>query len=313
MPEDKKGSWPPSELEEKTLEFTRDRYEPVLGLSDYNHSRFQRALDELRDVLPDHRLEEILFPIADAVHELSEQGHIDVLTKLPNRRALMVNLRREFLSAHRTPHHPLACMLVDIDHFKRLNDTYGHPVGDACLRLFGYIFCEQEYSSGATRATGLVRGTDYVGRYGGEEFFILLSKVSSQEDAYTVAERIRRTLETHTQNKKWLRRAFDQLNIHLPGLEKRDKEYTSPPPGSYLSHSEGVRNQATELQIGLHEFPSYTISIGVCFYNPEKKAIRVTHDVLLAAADKALYESKRKGRNRVTLWQGSLEGFLDNK
>jgi len=312
MSKEKKGSWPPSELEEKALEFTKTRYEQVPSLSDFNYERFQRSLDELHNYVPAHRIEKLFAPIADSVRELSEQRHIDVLTSLPNRRALTTHLRQEFFSARRAPRHPLAYMLVDIDHFKQINDTYGHPVGDTCLRLLGYIFREHKYPHGKKFATELIRGDDYVCRYGGEEFSILLSKVSSQEGAYYVAERIRRTLEICMQDKKWLCKAFKQLGISLPGLESVNKADAASYPGTYLYRDGGAKNQTTELPLPIHEFPSYTVSLGVCFYNPDTEPAVITPDVLITAADKALYESKKRGRNRVTMWEGSLEELLDN-
>jgi len=75
-------------------------------------------------------------------------------------------------------HQPLAIALVDIDHFKRVNDTYGHLVGDRVLRVI----------SDALRSQ--LRGYDLAGRFGGEEFVILLPQ-AREHDARNIAERLR--------------------------------------------------------------------------------------------------------------------------
>jgi len=78
---------------------------------------------------------------------------------------------------------PLAVAMFDVDHFKAVNDRYGHAVGDRVLQLI------------AARAAAVVRGGDLVGRLGGEEFGILMPGASLQEAA-VVAERLRRAMET---------------------------------------------------------------------------------------------------------------------
>jgi diguanylate cyclase (GGDEF)-like protein len=73
------------------------------------------------------------------------------------------------------------CMLLDLDHFKRVNDTYGHPIGDEVLKEF------------AKRCKSSVREVDLVGRYGGEELIILLPE-TDQKAAMQVAERLRASI-----------------------------------------------------------------------------------------------------------------------
>ncbi|MGI9189783.1 MAG: GGDEF domain-containing response regulator [Longimicrobiaceae bacterium] len=108
------------------------------------------------------------------------QAMRDALTGLPNRRALMEAFHCELHRARRAGE-PLALVMADLDHFKQINDTYGHPAGDAVLR------------EAAVRLQHSLRPYDQIGRYGGEEFLMLVPKCSD-EDAATVAERIRACL-----------------------------------------------------------------------------------------------------------------------
>ncbi|MGL4608417.1 MAG: diguanylate cyclase [Trueperaceae bacterium] len=108
---------------------------------------------------------------------------VDHLTGSFNRRHLFELGERE-LKRHQRLHHPLAVVMLDIDYFKRVNDHYGHAVGDEVLRLL----CE--------RVTMQTREIDILGRYGGEEFALLLPETELRE-ALEIAERLRRTaLET---------------------------------------------------------------------------------------------------------------------
>jgi len=105
----------------------------------------------------------------------------DELTGLYNRRFLLQRFEEE-LSRARRYRLPLACVLIDIDRFKRINDTYGHQAGDQVLRRVAELVrwdCRKE---------------DIVARYGGEEFMVVLS--GDEHDALGLAERIRHRLET---------------------------------------------------------------------------------------------------------------------
>lgn len=94
--------------------------------------------------------------------ELRQMAAIDGLTGLANRRAFDRELQREWQRAQRDGH-PLALLLIDVDHFKKYNDHYGHPAGDACLQAVA-----QALKSASPRAA------DLAARYGGEEFALLL-------------------------------------------------------------------------------------------------------------------------------------------
>jgi diguanylate cyclase (GGDEF)-like protein len=101
----------------------------------------------------------------------------DPLTGLANRRTLDETLDNAWDDGRRTGR-PVGILMIDIDHFKRYNDHYGHPAGDACLRLV------------ATTLAGNVRDTDVVVRYGGEEFAVILPG-ANLVTAYELAERVR--------------------------------------------------------------------------------------------------------------------------
>jgi diguanylate cyclase (GGDEF)-like protein len=111
--------------------------------------------------------------------ELDRLTRIDALTGLFNRRHLEEELVRQYAVARRGGA-PVSVLLLDIDHFKRVNDTYGHPAGDAVLQEFAH------------RLRDAVRAIDTPGRWGGEEFLVVLPGADSAA-ALTVAERIRRS------------------------------------------------------------------------------------------------------------------------
>jgi len=107
---------------------------------------------------------------------------LDGLTGIPNRRAFDEQLDREWRRTTRSQE-PLAAAMIDIDHFKGYNDTYGHPEGDTCLRQVAGIL-----------ADALSRGGDFVARYGGEEFICLFIGVDAK-GLELVAEKLRNSVE----------------------------------------------------------------------------------------------------------------------
>lgn len=159
---------------------------------------------------------------------------LDSMTGIPNRWAFDTTLDRECSSARRSKS-PVSLLMIDIDHFKQLNDTKGHQVGDAYLI---------RVAEGLRKA--LPRVTDFVARYGGEEFSAILPAT----DTAGAAEAAGRVC-----------RAVEDLALSHPGSVS------------------GV----------------VTISVGVATYDgsPHKSLAD-----LVRAADKALYEAKRRGRNR---------------
>jgi two-component system, cell cycle response regulator len=110
--------------------------------------------------------------------------HVDELTGLLTKRSLFRALETEITRAQRY-RHPISVLMMDLDHFKRVNDTYGHLVGSQCLAEVGKLIRES------------TRETDVSGRYGGEEFITFLPE-SETAAGLIVAERIRQAMEKHT-------------------------------------------------------------------------------------------------------------------
>ncbi|MDK2760674.1 MAG: diguanylate cyclase [Sphingopyxis sp.] len=123
--------------------------------------------------------------ILEAARSAAERvANTDMLTGLPNRRHALAFLEKA-LNGARENGAPLAVAIFDIDHFKRINDTYGHAVGDQVIRRVAH------------RAKAALRDEDMLGRIGGEEFVCVLQR-SSAQSAEIVAERVRKAVETGT-------------------------------------------------------------------------------------------------------------------
>ncbi len=118
--------------------------------------------------------------LAVAHRRLEQDALTDVLTGLPNRRYLIDRLAHDWAAARRGGT-PLACMVVDIDHFKAVNDNFGHDVGDEVLRAVATVLQRH------------VRGTDVVCRFGGEEFVVITA--TDFDSALQFAERLRSAIE----------------------------------------------------------------------------------------------------------------------
>jgi diguanylate cyclase (GGDEF)-like protein/PAS domain S-box-containing protein len=158
----------------------------------------------------------------------------DQLTGLYNRRHMEASLEREAYRALRL-HTPVGLIMLDVDHFKRLNDTYGHEAGDVVLRELGNLL----------RAS--IRGEDIACRYGGEEFLLILPDAS------------------------------------LESLKQR---------------AEDIREKVKNLRIAYqNKILSITVSLGVAVLPDHGPSV----DDALKAADKALYQAKADGRNRVAV------------
>ncbi|HET9456940.1 MAG TPA: diguanylate cyclase [Candidatus Limnocylindrales bacterium] len=123
------------------------------------------------------RLGRAINTVAASLTETTDAATTDKLTGVPNRRALLLELFNEVERANRYER-PLSVAFVDIDHFKAVNDTYGHAVGDIVLQ-------------GVAQALkGNLRATDMVGRYGGEEFMLILTETDVEEGA-VLTEKLR--------------------------------------------------------------------------------------------------------------------------
>jgi len=166
--------------------------------------------------------------LKDKAGKFEQLSVTDALTGLLNRRYMEARLAEE---TKRSTRHgfPMSILMLDVDHFKSYNDSFGHPAGDEALKLVGEVI------------RNTLRSADVAARFGGEEFAILLPQTTGEE-AIAIAERIRH-------------------NIATAGFAHRE----------------------------------VTVSIGITSCSAE---LCVSAD-LVSAADRALYEAKRRGRNRV--------------
>jgi diguanylate cyclase (GGDEF)-like protein/PAS domain S-box-containing protein len=172
----------------------------ITGVPRGSEGQYEGSIAVITDLTEQKRIEEELRQAKDLLELANlkleqsllreqELSHTDDLTGVNNRRHLFELAELEFAVAVRYKR-PLAVMLFDIDHFKKVNDTFGHAVGDEVLKHITQI------------ARSELRKADVIGRYGGEEFIILLPMTNSQQ-AYLLAERIRtkvKKLRTTSEN-----------------------------------------------------------------------------------------------------------------
>lgn len=214
----------------------------ALGADDYIVKPFvpEIVLRRVKNVLESHkRFSEILREYNIAV----EQAHADSLTRIYNRTAAQEYITK-ILDTHPDQIHAL--IMIDVDRFKEINDTYGHNIGDEILTTI------------ANNIKSYFRKGDIVSRFSGDEFCILMTSIPSSETA------------------------FNKCN------ELCDK--------------------IKSIRIGAQEI-SVTLSIGIAINTENSK----TFDALYKNADLALYESKRLGRSRTTLFASSISHPAKNR
>ena len=170
-------------------------------------------------------------------NELKLMASTDILTGINNRRIFML-LGKELFEHARRYNNPLSLMMLDIDYFKKINDQYGHLVGDKALQQV------------ALTLQANLRASDVLARYGGEEFVILLPQTDST-NALELAQKLREEVSL--------------IRLEIKGFEPI----------------------------------SFTTSIGLAQYHDQLKSVTQ----LLNNADKALYQAKKAGRNKVLAYQ----------
>ena len=160
-------------------------HERVLGtlvLGSEKPHAFSESVRPTLEVLASHM--SVSLANARMLKRLEEQATTDGMTGLLNKRTLMSEADRRIKIATRFKK-PLSLLVVDIDHFKKVNDNYGHDVGDVVIKGMGDVLRR------------IKRDTDIVGRFGGEEFVIVCEQ-TDEEGAVNLAERIRRELRATT-------------------------------------------------------------------------------------------------------------------
>lgn len=239
----------PQEFKQIFLEFRNLRRRLMVAITRQREALrdSERLRIELEDVVSER--EQVIArrtaQLERANQLLEREAKVDSLTGLPNRRGLQEFLERSWRASQRHDE-PLSVILIDVDHFKNYNDSFGHASGDICLQEIALVlqnFCR--------------RPTDLAGRWGGEEFLVILGE-TDLDDARVIAEDIRRAVAAESAH------------------------WAEAPPGSEASGQ-------------------VTISAGVAMTRPAEGAD--DYDVLINAADRALYRSKAEGRNRVTVSQ----------
>jgi diguanylate cyclase (GGDEF)-like protein len=125
----------------------------------------------------DRQIQAIMASLEEAKRIAEDLARFDALTGVLSRRALFEALDLEVARAKRYGS-ALACLMLDLDHFKAINDTYGHPFGDRVLHLIARVISDH------------CRTNDHLGRYGGEEFLIILPETRI-DGATMLAERVR--------------------------------------------------------------------------------------------------------------------------
>lgn len=157
-------------------------------MTDTQNNEIQRLTAELekanKDLWEAQRLiERKTVELKAVLAQAEEVSHVDELTCLPNRRQVIKTLQNEFIRAERYKT-PLSISMIDIDHFKKINDSYGHTIGDQVLFQLANILQDG------------IRDPDTVGRYGGEEFLVVLPNTRMNEAMEQAARLCRRIRET---------------------------------------------------------------------------------------------------------------------
>ncbi len=149
---------------------------------------------------------------AESNQALERLAISDGVTGLPNQRAFLGRLKEAVSRADRTKK-PMSLLFCDLDHFKEVNDTFGHQIGDTVLRAVAGTF------------QGSLRTVDFVGRYGGEEFVAILEE-AGPDGAMTLAERVRKSVENLSfQDCMGRKKVTVSIGIATYGVDSQDAEH----------------------------------------------------------------------------------------
>ncbi len=148
--------------------------------------------------------------LREDLEKATSEARIDGLTKLNNRRAFDELIEQQTLHASQE-REDLCLLMLDIDHFKKFNDTWGHQIGDEVLKVV----------AGALKRT--VRGQDVVARYGGEEFAVLLPETPTN-GAHIVAENIRKLIANNRLKRKNSDEELGQITVSIGVTRYRDSD-----------------------------------------------------------------------------------------
>jgi diguanylate cyclase (GGDEF)-like protein len=211
------------------------------GFSEEDQKSLQDLSRMVELVLENRRLQETQFALLNSLVEADRDKRVDPLTGIWNRRGLDELFDRELARVTRE-NIPLTVGMADIDYFKKVNDTFGHQIGDEAIKVTANLLLNN------------VRKTDIVGRYGGEEFLKIIPGMPADV---------------------------------LPKFA--DKILTK------------FREQA-ELRVPGHDAFRFTISVGFAVMMPVN-GLPIDRDLLLDAADKAMYAAKANGRDQFHILQ----------
>jgi diguanylate cyclase (GGDEF)-like protein len=250
----------------------KGRPEGYLDISGDGTREFTSAESELVQILASQAA--VAVENARLYQMVELQAITDGLTGLCNHRTFYEHLADEFARAQRYGV-PLSLLMLDIDDFKRFNDAYGHPVGDAVLAAVGGVLRSQ-----------MRNNIDFAARYGGEEFAVLLPN-TPRLGAEVVGERLSR-----------------EVSKLLEEGDEAVAEDGAPParPDGAKVVGERIRRaieqaRVTEGDVG--EVASVTVSVGAAVF-PDTAS---SADELVQNADKALYLAKHLGKNRVQVFE----------
>jgi diguanylate cyclase (GGDEF)-like protein len=205
---------------------------------------------------------------AELTTELEHMANTDPLTRIYNRRIFRRWCEREMASSHLSGA-PFSMLMIDLDHFKQVNDRFGHQFGDVVL------------CAAVERMQDAVRGIDVLGRWGGEEFMVMLPGATA-ESALIVAERVRSNIE----------------RLRVPrSVGSTDRGESAESEAGQDKAGQGEAKPYGSRQEG--EYVCVTVSLGVTSYTGRQDDL----EAMFHRTDVALYRAKESGRNRViALW-----------